>query len=128
MTTTLIPVMNLTVGPHVFGPADVGLDESLIEVDLDRTLTPGGLNARTADTTMDIGVDMSFDGGLTWVFQGGATGIRGGTYVDPDTGQVNTEVFGVSLWNPGTAGRTVRATVTVYGPSSVRISGSLIVS
>ena len=128
MTTTPIPTTNLSVGSHVFGPAAVGLNDSLVEVDLDRTVTPGGLNARTSATTMDISAEMSFDGGVTWVFQGGATGIRGGVYVDPDTGQVNVESFSVNLWDPGTAGRSVRSTVTVYGPSSVRVAGNLIVS
>ena len=128
MTTTLIPPQNLQPGSKVFGPAAVGLNDSLIELDLDRTLS-NGLNARTTPpTTLDVNFDMSFDGGATWQFQGGSAGIRCGVFIDPDTGPVNTEAMSVSLWNPGTAGRTVRATVIVYGPDFVRVAGNLIVS
>lgn len=124
MTVLTIPSVNLAVGPRSFGPVAVATAESMVTLTVDRTPS-GGLNARPATTTIDVQFQMSFDG-TVWNDLAFASFV-GGVYSNPLTGQKNTDVFMCSIWNPGTAGRTARATVTVAG-SSVRVAGTLAVT
>jgi len=85
------------------------------------------LNARPATTTISVLFEVSFDGGATWADLASCFYFTGGVYTTPLAGQRDVDVFACSIWNPGTAGRKARATVTVAG-STVRVSGSLTVA
>ena len=124
MTTLTIPSVNLAVGSRSFGPVPVATAESMVTLTVDRTPLKG-LNALPATPTIDVQFQMSFDG-LVWNNLADASFV-GGIYSNPLDGQKNTDVFACSIWNPGTAGRTARATVTVAG-TTVRVAGSLAVT
>ena len=124
MTALTIPSVNLPVGSRSFGPVAVATAESMINLTVDRTPS-NGLNARPATTTIDVQFQMSFDG-VVWNDLAFASFI-GGIYSNPLDGQRNTDIFACSIWNPGTAGRTARATVTVAG-TTVRVAGTLAVT
>ena len=125
MSTLTIPSVNLPIGSRSFGSATVATAESMISMTIDRTLT-NGLNALPATTTIKIQFQMSFDGGATWNDLALASFV-GGIYSNPLQGQRNTDIFMCSIWNPGTPGRSARATVTVAG-NTVRVAGTLTVT
>lgn len=125
MTVLTIPSVLLAIGPRSFGPISIAANESRIDMTLDRTLS-SGLNARPDTTTIKVQFQVSFDGGTTWNDLTSAFFV-GGIYSNSLNGQKNTDIFNCTIWNPGTAGRTARADVTVAG-SSVRVAGSLTVS
>ena len=122
-STFNIPLTTLTAGPHTFGPATIPDADTSVTVSVDRTVT-GGLNSLTAASTLGMTAEMSTDGGVTWHAV--------------DTGQPGTQtswsaVGGGTGWSassgtwplfPGTS-RRLRATVTVSGPSSIAVAGSI---
>ena len=124
-TTVTIPLTTLTVGAHDFGPAAVPGSLTTSELVIDRTV-PGGLNSLTAASVLSIQIMQSNDGGATWTLIVGADspgGImtwtdRGGTLHEMDESSVSDGFL------PGT-GRRVKATITVSGPSSIAVAGTL---
>ena len=122
MTTLRIPSVLLPVASRTFDLPLIGLNESLITLRVDRTLS-SGLNVQPATTTIGVLFEVSFDG-LAWSPLASCFALRGGVYVTPLDGQLNLDVFACSIWAPGTPGRRVRATVTVGG-AKVRVAGSL---
>ena len=124
MTVLTIPSVNLAVGSRTFGPVAVATAESMVTLTVDRTPSKG-LNALPATTTINVQFQMSFDG-TVWNNLADASFV-GGVYSNPLDGQKNTDVFACSIWNPGTLGRTARATVTVAG-TTVRVAGTLAVT
>jgi hypothetical protein len=124
--TFTIPLTTVTVGSHDFGPALAADGDSLILLNIDRTVVNHGvqgLNGQPATTTVSLATFQSGDGGVTW--QGLAENVvTGGIFTKGGT-QINTDQIGTEL-NPGT-GRQVRATVVVAG-ASVAVAGSLTTS
>lgn len=125
-TTFTIPLTALTVGSHDFGPATAADTESLIVLNIDRTVSKGavqGLNGQPATTTITLETFQSNDGGVTWQNLADNT-IVGGIFTKGGA-QINTDQIGTEL-NPGT-GRQVKATVVVAG-ASVAVAGTLVTS
>ena len=119
--TVTIPLTTLTVGGHDFGPATAPDGDSLITINIDRTVV-NGLNAQPATTQITLESFQSNDGGVTWQNLAVNT-VTGGLLPAKGGGSVLTDQLGTTL-NPGT-GRRVRATVTVAG-SGVAVAGSLV--
>lgn len=135
MTTTNIPLTTLPVGSRQFGPHTAADSETSITLAVDRTVA-GGLNALTTASQLAILVEMSTDGGTTWHAtdtdqQGTETAwtAAGGTLtrIDKTTGLPVTVAVSSGTWPlfPGTS-RRLRATITVSGPSSIAVAGSLV--
>jgi hypothetical protein len=122
-----IPVPNgvYQLGSQVYGPATLAASDSQVLVQLDRTVAQG-MNAKPVTTTVRALFEMQFPGDPAWYLQGDCS-FQGGIRSDPETGQLNTDVFGCSLSRNGVTGRALRLTVTVAG-SSVRLGGTLTVS
>jgi len=124
-STLTIPLATLPVGtlnfPATGGAAVPDADTSIL-LSIDRTVA-GGLNSKTAATTIFIESWQSGDGGATWQSLAANT-VVGGIFTKGGT-QINTDHVGTGL-NPGT-GRLVRASVTVSG-ASVAVAGSLTTS
>ena len=120
--TLTIPLTTLSDGVRSFGPAAVADSDKVTVLTVDRT-PAGGLNSLTAATTIDLLVEQSDDGGVTWflivdgIIQGGP--VPQGK-APPGTSQV------ACTFAPGT-GRRVRATMTVTG-GPVTMQGSLTTS
>ena len=132
-STFQIPQITLPVGSGTFGPATVPDADSRITVSIDRTVS-GGLNSLTAASVLAMLAEMSTDGGSTWhavdtlaagtetAWETGGGDLSG---TNPRTGQpVGLVSSGTWSLAPGT-GRRVRATVTVSGPSSIAVAGSI---
>lgn len=124
-TTVTIPLTTLAVGPHTAGPSTVGSNLQSVTLTIDRTVA-GGLNSLTSSSVLSISFDMSTDGGTTWQNIGVTNPIGG--IINHHGGQLNTEVDSVQLGDVGAAGRKIRAVVTVQGPSSIAVAGSLTTS
>ena len=120
-TTFTIPLTTLSVGSQTFGPSAAGDSESVITITIDRTV-PGGLNSLTSASILAVDVQESLDGGTTWQDLGGWTTPGG---VITIKGVQASASSGTWRLIPGTA-RQVRATVTVSGPSSIVVSGSIV--
>lgn len=116
-STFTIPLVTLPPGVRDLGPATAADTETVILLTIDRTIS-GGLNSLTPASQVQIDVMQSNDGGVTWRLQVGGT-MPGGAL-----GPVSS--LQVDLW-PGTA-RRLKATVTVSGPSSVAVAGTLVTS
>lgn len=85
-------------------------------VSIDRTIN-GGLNA-TAGTTINIGIDYSTDGGVSWLNVGGVT-LPGGAANPVQT----TDFLGIGIGQPFPTGTGFRLTTQVTGPA-VRAAGT----
>lgn len=126
-TTFPIPLTTLTVGAHTFGPATIADTDTSVTFSIDRTVA-GGLNSLTAASTLALQGEMSTDGGVTWHAVDSAAGTdthwstTGGVF----TGRNGTVTTSSGTW-PLAAGtsRRLRATVTVSGPSSIAVAGSI---
>jgi hypothetical protein len=118
-STLTIPLVTLPVGVRDFGPANAADSETSILLTIDRTVA-GGLGSLTSASTVAVDVMQSNDSGLTWVLSVGGT-FPGGP---PVTGSWATGTLRVDL-APGTS-RRLKATVTVAGPSSVAVAGTLV--
>lgn len=133
-STFPIPLTTLPVGSRTFGPATVPDADSRVALTVDRTVT-GGLNSLDSSSVLTMLAEMSTDGGSTWhAVDIGVAGTQtawtavGGTtvYTDPHNGQQVTITASSGSWPlfPGTS-RRIRATVTVTGPSSIAVAGSI---
>lgn len=120
-TVATIPLTTIPVGSHDFGPASISDAISLVDIQIDRTVT-GGLNSLTSATQFSLSMLQSNDGGSTWnpLF---STSAVGGIIVNRN-GTVNTNDVGGSL-RAGT-GREIKGNVTVTG-TSVAVAGSITV-
>jgi hypothetical protein len=123
-TTVPIPLLTLAVGTREFGPASVDDAVSAVTLTIDRTVV-GGLNTKTASTTLEIGVWQSDDNGASWQFRASA-GLVGGVYPRNAAGDPYVESNVSVELTPGT-GRRVKA-VTDTGGTSVAVSGSLVIA
>lgn len=124
-TTTNIPLLTLPVGQRTFGPHHAADTESSITLSIDRTVA-AGLNTLTAASGIAVDVQISFDGGVSWQDLGAWTTV-GGFYPNPDRQGVNHPIVVSSgTWPlpPGTS-RQLQATITVTGPSSIAVAGSI---
>lgn len=121
-TTFNIPLVTLPVGSRQFGPATPADSEVSITLTVDRTVS-GGLNSLTSGSVLGADVQESLDGGVTWQDLGAWT-APGGTITNRH-GVVYAASSGT--WNliPGTS-RQLRATVTVSGPSSIAVAGTIV--
>lgn len=124
-TTFTIPLVTLPVGSRTFGPATPADAESAILLTIDRTVA-NGLNALTAASVVSADVQESLDGGVTWQDLGGA-GFPGGLIFSAKTGANATSSTGRWLLIPG-ASRQLQATVTVAGPASIAVAGTIVTS
>lgn len=114
-TTFTIPLTTLPVGSRDLGPSHPADTEVSILLTVDRTVA-GGLNSLTPSSAIDVAVMQSNDGGVTWVLAVGGT-MPGGVLG-------NTSTLKVDLM-PGTS-RQLKASVTVSGPSSIAVAGTLV--
>jgi hypothetical protein len=126
MAITLdIGLQTLTVGSHTFGPITVPDELMLATLTIDRTVSRAnvqGLNGQPDTTRVDIAIEESDDGGLSWGLRA-AAGLIGGLYPSaPDGPPYSFSNVQVEL-NP-TIGRRARAIVTVAG-ARVAVAGSL---
>jgi hypothetical protein len=124
-TTFTIPLVTLPVGARQFGPTHPADTEGAIVLTIDRTVT-AGLNSLAADSTITTDVEQSNDGGASWQDLGG-TVFPGGLYFSAKTGA--NAAASTGRWNliPGTS-RQLRATVTVSGPASIAVAGTIVTS
>lgn len=126
--TLTIPLTTLPVGQRTFGPVTVPDTDTSVTLTVDRTVA-GGLNALTSSSTLAMAAEMSNDGGATWhAVDTTAPGTRtewgtAGGLIPTRTGNAPAS-SGTWPLAPGT-GRRVRATVTVAGPSSIAVAGSI---
>lgn len=120
-TTFTIPLTTLPVGSQTFGPENAKNSEAQIVLTIDRTVA-GGLNSLTTSSVLGADVQQSNDGGATWIDLG-AWQAPGGTITIKGT-QVNAST---GTWNlrPGTS-RELRAMITVSGPSSIAVAGTIV--
>ncbi len=121
MTTLTIPLVTLPAGSQTFGPSNAADAESKIVLTVDRTV-PGGLKSLTSASVVAVDVSQSNDGGVTWQEIAGCT-FPGGV-ITLISGDLTAAALNVNL-APGTS-RKLKAVVTVSGPSSVAIAGTLV--
>jgi hypothetical protein len=124
MTTLTVAPTTLTVGTHVF-TGSISDTEDNVEVTLNRT-DAGGLNSLTSDSTVFIMIGQSDDGGVTFEDSAGGGPWPGGIVPDKHGDPDLTDFIGTTL-GPGT-GRIARLTVTIDGPVSVVVSGTIVTS
>jgi hypothetical protein len=122
--TLTIPLTTLPVGSIDFGPETIVDSETKIVLTIDRTVT-GGLNSLTAASVVAVDVSQSNDGGASWFLAVGGT-FPGGVYVNGKGATVVVSTLLVDVY-PGTS-RQLKATVTVSGPVSVGVAGTLVTS
>lgn len=115
-----IPQQTFPVGTSRIGPRPFPVGYTQAYIVVDRTQ----LNA-SPSTVMDVLIDVSQDAGTTWT-RAGSTTMRGGSRLDPDTGQtvMSDDLYVGGIWHPENANRQVRVTLNVSGASAV-FSGSL---
>lgn len=123
-----IPLTTLPPGSRVFGPATVPNPDTSVTLSVDRTVA-GGLNSLTGASVLGMTAEVSTDGGVTWhavdTDQPGtvtAWEAPGGT-IQTAAGPSGSSSGTWPLF-PGT-GRRVRATVTITGPASIAVAGSI---
>lgn len=121
--TINIPLTTLTPGTYHFGPANLADTDTNVLLTIDRTVT-GGFSSQPSTTTAAITVEVSLDGGVTWLMNVSAP-IGGGADNDRLGVPAATSSVGGSLI-PG-IGRQARATVTISG-GTVAVQGSLVIS
>lgn len=135
MGTTNIPLTTLPVGTRQFGPHTANNNDSSVILNINRDPS-GGLNSLTSENVLQVEAQMSTDGGATWHAvdtdqQGSQTYfvMNGGTYtyIERGTGIERTHVVSSAQWPlyPG-INRRLRAFITVSGPSSITVSGSIV--
>jgi len=124
MTTITVPPTTLPVGDSSFG-GSLGDTANQIAITVDRTPS-GGLNDLAADSTVAVAVAVSYDSGATYDLQGSGGPWEGGVVLDKHG---NPDLFAAiyTTIEPGT-GRLARLTVTIAGPSSVVVAGSIVTS
>lgn len=127
MPTFTIPSTTLPVGQTTVGPL-TGLSAGFscaITVDRTGSGSHPWLDTLTSSSVLDVLIQSSPDG-VTWDNEVESSTI-GGTLISAKNGTTETtwelEVDGL---NPGAT--EVRAVVTVTGPSSIEVSGSLVVT
>lgn len=123
--TITIPLTTFAVGATPFGPITLSQNVSASVV-IDRTVA-GGLNSLTSASVLNIEIDVSADGGTTWQTQVSTApaGFVGGAIPAKGGGNRTSENLGVTGLSAGTEARVL---VTVTGPSSVAIAGSVTVN
>jgi len=122
--TIPIPLTTLNNGVQTFGPAGISNADTLAVLSIDRTVA-GGLNALTAATTIELTIEQSDDGGVTWFLI--VDGVLTGGPVPAFRGGGNATTSSVAAdWAPGT-GREARAKMTTAG-GPVAVQGTLTIS
>ena len=125
--TFQIPLVTLPAGSQTFGPVTVPDTDVSVTFSIDRSVA-GGLNSLTADSTLFLQAEMSTDSGATWHAVDSSAGAD--THWST-TGGVFTGKNGIAAVSSGTwmlaagSSRRLRATVTVSGPSSIAVAGSI---
>jgi hypothetical protein len=118
-----IPNGLYSVGTKVYGPITLDDADGNIRVDLDRTVNQG-LNSRTPTTTVRVVMEVSFDGGVSWMNQGSTT-FEGGIRTDPELGQLNADFLEGTIYGARSGMvRLFRVSVEVAG-STVRLAGTV---
>jgi hypothetical protein len=122
--TITIPLTTLPDGVRAFGPANIANPDTLAVLTVDRTVA-GGLNSLTSATTIEVAVQQSDDGGVTWFPV--VDGIWSGGIIPAFRGGGNaTTSTAAAYWAPGT-GRQARASLIVAG-GPVAVQGTLTIS
>ena len=124
MTVLTVAPLTMTVGDNVFS-GSVDDTDNQIFILTDRT-PAGGMNDLTSDTTCAIAIAAAYDGGVTWEPQGYGGPWAGGIILDKHGNPDLTDQLGTSI-EPGTS-RQVQLTVTITGPSSVVLGGTITTS
>jgi hypothetical protein len=121
-STFTIPLVTLPVGSQTFGPTTIPDPDTSVTLTIDRTVA-NGLNTRTGASVLMMVAEMSTDGGATW--HAVDTG-QPGTQTAWGTAGGGTGLVSAGTWPlfPGTS-RRLRATVTVSGPASIAVAGSI---
>lgn len=124
MSTLNIPRTVIPVGTQSFGPIPIADSDSLAILTIDRTVS-GGLNSLASSSQGRISVEQSSDGGASWT-EIASSSASGGVYTMHGGLPVNDFSIGIPLW-PGT-GRQGRGIITITGPSSVAVKGTLAIT
>lgn len=121
-----IPRTVIAPGTTTTGSLSVPDGDTALVLAIDRTI-PNGLNKSPSSAVLNLDVDQSNDGGVTWAWIGGDQ-MTGGIYISPKTGlEEDTDDIEVGL-NPG-AGRLLRGRlVNQGGGGSVAVAGTLTTS
>lgn len=130
-STFPIPLTTLPVGSRQFGPATIPDADTSVTFSIDRTVA-GGLNSLTTASALTLKAEMSTDSGATWHAVDSAAGTdtswgtNGGDISGIDRHGNPTGLVSSGTWSlaPGTS-RRLRATITVSGPSSIAVAGSI---
>lgn len=122
--TQTIPNVVLS-GSRTFSFTNATQEWSEAAVTIDRTVTPNGLNARPATTTLTISIDYSPDGGTTWFNVGGST-LQGGTVTVKGV-TTATDTLAIGIGQPFPVGTGFRVN-TITAGSTVRIAGTVVYS
>lgn len=120
--TLTINSTSFTVGQTIVGPLNVG-NNSRADIVTDRTVA-GGMNLLTSASTVAVLIQTSSDTGATWRDLCGATWVGG--IITNRLGQLNADKLGTG--DIDAAVNRVRVLVTVTGPSSVVIAGTVTVT
>lgn len=123
MTVTQPIPSTLLSGSRTFSFTNSTQEWSTAAISIDRTVTPNGLNARPATTTLTVSIDYSPDGGATWlpiagsVLQGGVITVKGVT--------LTQDTLTVGIGQPFPTGSGFRVNTETAG-TTVRIAGSVV--
>lgn len=107
-----LPLRNYQNGVYDLGPANVPDWATFIGVELTRCTAATQNIWPNESTKFDCIMELSVDGGATWVVAGGMTAI-GGVYVNKNGIESQVSDFSVTV-SPGVS-RRVRGTVTITG-------------
>lgn len=115
-TVTVLPQGTYPPGTRTLGPAAVPKNLSSFTLAFDRTNWADGV-------TLDLTVDLSLDGGVTWnphpdvdPFPVGLSAV-GGVQLDKNGNPYTTTAVSAAIPQPGSTTRSVRATITIGGGS-----------
>ena len=118
--TNLSGVINIQSGSRTFGPVTIADDVRGFQIELARSTTATPTIWPNQTTTVDLAVEISLDGGATWLAMGGFGG-HGGIYVRRDLTEQTHTYYSTNF--PAGAARQVRVhTVVAGGPLRTRVS------
>lgn len=125
MATVPIPLVTFPVGTRVFGPVSIPSAIAQATITLNRSSGAHPLDGAPSDTTVQIDVQISFDGGASWRLLA-STQDYGAPRLFKDGTAVTTLSIGASLPPQQAVARQVQAAVTVTGKTQVSVDGTLV--
>jgi hypothetical protein len=130
MTTLTINRKVQQPGQDIYGPLPVAVGQSGVEVVFDGTIT-GGLYSRDASTSLSIQIQAAYVANPVesdWVNVCGMQNLPGGAPPDDDGHPAPPPNSRGNLVQSDNPNRAVRAVVTVLGPVSVALAGTITIT